>query len=233
MSYYSIASGYITKSDDQGVVDGVVSSEAPDRMGDIIRIDSWDTREYLRNPVLMVNHDYQQLPVGIAQKVWKEGKKLMARFQLDIEDAEIASIFRRIKKGILRAFSVGFREISSNPRYNASGQVIGKEFTKVELLEISLVGIPANSEALVTAVKQFTEIPPLVKRQSYIGQLISDALIVGDYRRVNELEELWFRLSHDQPEARSELIRLFVENEREERKQTAKPTYQRKEPTWW
>lgn len=63
----------------------------------------------------------------------------------------IDEIRRLIDAGILRAVSVGFRPSSYEPLNDGGGKAIGYRFTKQELLETSLVAVPANPNALQVA----------------------------------------------------------------------------------
>jgi phage head maturation protease len=55
------------------------------------------------------------------------------------------------KKGFLNAVSVGFSPLKQHPRYDDDGKYLGILFEEQELLELSLVPIPANANALQVA----------------------------------------------------------------------------------
>lgn len=54
-----------------------------------------------------------------------------------------------LKHGLVRAVSIGFRP-TEDPKVNQKG---GLDFEGIEIYELSTVSIPANSEAIITAVK--------------------------------------------------------------------------------
>ena len=60
--------------------------------------------------------------------------------------------WQSLKAGLVRAVSIGFRSIEHS--YMESG---GVHFLKWEWLELSLVTIPANSDAVITAVKHLDQ----------------------------------------------------------------------------
>jgi hypothetical protein len=62
--------------------------------------------------------------------------------------ARIDEIRKLIEAGILRAVSVGFRPLETRPR---SESQFGSFYTKAELVETSLVSVPANPNALSVA----------------------------------------------------------------------------------
>ncbi len=102
-----------------------------DRMGDQFDVESFDTANFERNPVVLRDHRHDQ-PIGRATRVWTEGETLRADFILaSTEKArETAEL---IAEGVLSAVSIGF-------------SVLGKT---LELLEFSVVSIPAHQDALI------------------------------------------------------------------------------------
>lgn len=131
---------------DGKTVSFIASTEAVDRMGDIVRQDGWDLTNYKRNPVVLFGHDHEK-PIGRAHNVRVDAGKLKAdlEFADDSVDEFSAKIGRMVKAGFLNAVSVGFRVLEAKPIKS------GYEFVKSELLEISVVSVPANQEAIVFA----------------------------------------------------------------------------------
>jgi len=125
----------------------IASTETPDRVGDSLKATDWDLAKFKANPVLQAGHDYNpQFTIGIAKNIRVNEKK-----QLVFEPVfhEITQLARDIKgmyqEGILKAWSVGF--IPYALMKNENGEKMGKN----ELLEVSAVAVPANSEALTYA----------------------------------------------------------------------------------
>lgn len=132
----------------------VASDESTDRMGDIIRVAGWQLANYKRNPIVLFQHQSSN-PVGISTKVWVEGKALMSRIKLAAEGTSpfIDTLSKLLSQGIIKAVSVGFAP-TADPAYirdAKTDQITGLEFTSQELLEISLVSVPANPNALTLA----------------------------------------------------------------------------------
>lgn len=148
----------ITKAnvEEAGVIRNVVGSSAVvDRMGDIIDQAGWNLKDFLNNKVILWGHNVREEkpPIAKALKVWVEGKgtknaKLMFDLKFDLQDAFAAEIYRKIKDGFLNTVSVGFlpHEWEELDPDNWFG---GLKFTKQDLLELSIVPIPANPEALI------------------------------------------------------------------------------------
>lgn len=127
----------------------VAATEDRDRAGDIIRIAGMDISNYLRNPVVLAGHGaIEGFPViGKAVSVTKEDGRLLASVEFlppgvnDLAD-RMFSVVRFLGTA---AASVGIliREWKPLPDQ-------GIEITGSELLEISLVPVPANQNALAS-----------------------------------------------------------------------------------
>ena len=130
----------------------IASTAGADRYGDIIEQSGWQLDSYRKNPVILFNHNPQEMPIGKGA-VEVVDNALMIDIEFDMDDERAAKIARKAQKGYLNAVSVGFNPIESTPRaelpdgHFAKG-VSGNYFSKAELLEVSIVTIPANSEAV-------------------------------------------------------------------------------------
>lgn len=136
----------------------VASTATPDRYGDIVDQKGWDLSAYNRNPVVLFNHNPQQMPIGKG-RAYVENDQLMLEVEFDQNDEMARKIEDKVRGGYISAVSVGFQPAESIPRSRlpADNPYHGKSgyyFAKSELLEVSIVTIPANNEA--TLSKQFT-----------------------------------------------------------------------------
>jgi HK97 family phage prohead protease len=117
----------------------VASDETLDRGGEVIPIESWDLKNYSKNPVLLVNHDYQvQNIVGKATNIRIEDKKLLFDPVFHGITQLAKEVEAMVKEGILDTVSVGF--MPHGPEKDG-------ESIKNELFEISFVPVPANPSA--------------------------------------------------------------------------------------
>lgn len=135
----------------------VASTEAVDRYGDVVRADKWELNAFKSNPMVLFGHSHTS-PVGTATRVWTEAKQLLSDVKLAAAgtSALIDSVRSLVQQRILRAVSVGFLP-TVEPKYLRDAEskaVTGYEFVGQELLEISLVAVPANPEAL-SVVRSF------------------------------------------------------------------------------
>ena len=153
------ASGYAKEHGEDGEQVFVASEESEDRMGDVIEVKGWQLDNFKKNPVVMWAHDYRIAPLGTAPKLWVDDKQLLNLVGWDDADPYAQFIKGKYERKIMRAESVGFRPLEFEPmkEADAKGMFPSFRFTKTELLEISLVPIPAHPAALRKAMGDNTK----------------------------------------------------------------------------
>lgn len=126
----------------------VMSTPKADRVGDVVEQD-WKLSEFRRNPIALYGHDSQSPPIGIWENVRIQGGKLRGRLKLAEKGTSefIDTLRSLIEQRILRAVSVGFRPGKKEP-INEKEPWGGLRLSGNDLLECSLVSVPANPEAL-------------------------------------------------------------------------------------
>lgn len=126
--------------EEKGVL-AVATDASQDRDGDVVDPKGLDLKNYKKNPILLFGHDHRGLPVGQADKIKKEGNRITFEPAITTVTEFARDVKALFDAGILRAFSIGFipKERDKNV------------FTKAELLEISIVNVPSNPNALVMA----------------------------------------------------------------------------------
>ncbi len=127
----------------------VLSDATPDRYDDVIVVDGWDLRNFRNNPIALFNHD-PNFPIGRWENLSVRDGALRGHLRMAPEgtSARIDEIRKLIEAKILRAVSVGFRPIETEPRRDAE---FGNLYKRSELVETSLVAVPANPNALSVA----------------------------------------------------------------------------------
>jgi HK97 family phage prohead protease len=130
------------------IVTFTASTADVDRMGDVINQSGWKLDNFLQNPVVLYGHDSSRLPIGHAIDVrFVDGNLTL---DVDFTPREIQAfadtVYQMILRGDLRAGSVGMQPlkwawVETDERY-------GVDFIEQELLEFSIVAIPANARAL-------------------------------------------------------------------------------------
>jgi len=129
---------------------GMASTNHTDRVGDVVSAEAWTKGgldNYLNNPIILFNHDYNQ-PIGRAMglKTGDNGLELKAKIA-----KSAGHVGELIKEGILGAFSVGFRVKDAEYMTETDGYKI----KDAELLEVSVVAVPANQAATFSIAKSF------------------------------------------------------------------------------
>lgn len=135
-----------------GIFDLMPAMETKDRDGDTLQATGARLDNYRRNPVVLWAHDHKGLPVAKALSIEAvDGVGLRAQIQFPPRgvDEFADRVHSMWAAGFLNAASVGFIPRAGNP--NKSGG--GNTFTEWELLEFSIVPVPANADALRLAAK--------------------------------------------------------------------------------
>ena len=127
----------VKEAGDTGTFDVIISTDDIDRAGEMIKQDGWDLTNYMKSPVVLWGHNYQQPPIGICTSIEKTANGLKASGKF--APTEFAQEIRKLYDlGMCRATSVGFIPTEQE----------GNIITKAELLEFSFVSVPANPYAL-------------------------------------------------------------------------------------
>ena len=140
----------------------IVSTGAVDRENDVIRQDGWQLDAFHKNPVVLLEHGaipaIRSIPIGRATTVGVEGNALKAAITFEAADIPIVGAYaemavRLCRSGTLRATSVGFRPLTwsvpKGEQRRGDEWAPGIDFETMELMEISICGIPANPETLL------------------------------------------------------------------------------------
>jgi HK97 family phage prohead protease len=132
----------------------VLSDDTPDRLDDIIQADGWDLKNFKRNPIALFNHN-SDFPIGKWRNLRVEKNELRGHLELAPEGTSqrIDEIRKLIDAKILKAVSVGFRPLEHKRRDEDEKDYrgFGHRFIRSELVETSLVSVPANPNALAVA----------------------------------------------------------------------------------
>ena len=137
----------------------VISTDEVDRHGDIVSADGWRLDAFRRNPVVLWAHDYRFPVVGRVVELWSDTQaapdgpagrvgRLLARVRFAATPfaREVAGLYRG---GYQRGVSVGFRPLRYEERRDGkTGAFLGVRYLEQELLEVSLVPVPSNRDAL-------------------------------------------------------------------------------------
>jgi hypothetical protein len=139
-----------------GKMVAIASTDTIDRVGDSLKVDNWDFKNFKNNPVLLAGHDYRpQYVIGVAKNLKSEGNKIIFEPVFHTITNIAKELKQMYEEGILKAWSVGF--------------IPG---TKNELLEVSAVAVPANAEALMLEMKSL-DIAKQNKLESQLKEFVN------------------------------------------------------------
>lgn len=141
----------IQKAEDGSFI-AVASTNSVDRHGEIVDNNGWELKSYKKNPVILWGHDHTEPAIGVSKKTWVEGvgkkAKLMIQPMLHDVTDKAKAIKTLVEMGVIKTLSVGFKPLESPD---------GVTFTKSELLEVSIVNVPANADAMMLGYKSLKD----------------------------------------------------------------------------
>lgn len=141
----------------------VISTDSVDRDGEVMVPAGMNAKDYERNPVLLWNHDPAQ-PIGKAVSLKRADSSIEAEFEFAKRPDDYVGewfpdyVRGLVAAGVVKAVSIGFMPLDGGQRVATKGDVdkygpeVRKVFSKWKLLEVSVVTVPANQDALITAV---------------------------------------------------------------------------------
>jgi HK97 family phage prohead protease len=183
----------------------VFSDETVDRYGDVIKASGWDLTNFENNPIALFGHDDSSVEnvIGRAKNVHVRGTQLVGDIEFATADINpnAETVFRLVAGGFLKTVSVGFQPIAyavSKDKARAGGI----DFTRQDLMEISIVPVPANPNALAEAkaagievdrvarlIRSVREPRSLIKAEKDMWLVSWLAGIVGDLAHVQDWSE--------------------------------------------
>lgn len=139
-------------NEDDRVLTGTATTVSPDRMGDVVE----PMGVQFKNPLPLLWQHSSDKPVGTVEfdKPTKNGITFKARLpkiaEAGVLKDRVDEAWQSVKAGLVRGVSIGFRSLEHT--YMKEG---GVHFVKSEVMELSLVTIPANAEATIQTIKSF------------------------------------------------------------------------------
>jgi len=136
--------------DDQRIITGTATTPEPDRIGDIIE----PLGVNYKNPLPLLHHHKSDKPIGTVtfDKPTEDGITFKARIPHVAEPPSLKdrvdTAWAEVKAGLVRGVSIGFR-----PLEHAMLKDGGIRFIETEVVELSLVSVPANASATIHTIK--------------------------------------------------------------------------------
>lgn len=152
-----------------------ITTETVDHDGEVLIADGMISKEFERNPVVLWMHDHT-MPIGRVARL----KRMSGAVVADVEFAQRPDgyegdwfpdyIAGLVGGGVISAVSVGFVPVDGGTRSPTKadnqkyGDIVRRVFSRWKLLELSVVSVPANAEALISAVHKGFIRPEAAKR---------------------------------------------------------------------
>jgi HK97 family phage prohead protease len=165
----------------------IASTGAVDSYGESVDQTTWRLDRFKANPVILYGHKSRELPIGTATSIAVVGGQLEVTIKFATSQANplAEQVWQAIKEKVIRAVSVGF--IPGETREEIRD---GRPLTVLrncELLEISVVAIPANHEAL--AKSYGTHLRGVSPGQQVVDEILAELdgeLIAEDFAHVRD-----------------------------------------------
>lgn len=130
----------------------ILSDDSENSYGYHVVSEGIDLTRFKANPVMFYNHDRWNMPIGKWENISIEDGKLQADAVFDKKDELGATVAQKVADGFLNATSIGFKALAVELRNEglSEGDKPKKKMyvTSAELLEVSIVDIPANKNAV-------------------------------------------------------------------------------------
>jgi HK97 family phage major capsid protein/HK97 family phage prohead protease len=140
-------------ADEQRVITGIATTPSVDRMSDVIE----PLGIQFRNPMPLLHNHRSDQPIGtvVFRTPTAKGIQFEARLPQIAEPGplkdRVDTAWGEVKAGLIRGVSIGFRPLEKGAEpIKGTG---GIRFTSTEVVELSLVAVPANADCNILTIK--------------------------------------------------------------------------------
>ena len=177
----------------------VITTNGLNSYGSRVLTEGLSTEQYEKNPVLLWMHrrcfDGATLPIGRMENLHREGDKLIGTPVFDEKDGFALQIKQKWEAGFLKMASAGIEivETSDDPLLLLAGQT-RPTITKSKLVEVSIVDIGANDDALQLthegkmlrlAAGEDNEVLPLMKTEADASGTVAKEIQNSEFKIQN------------------------------------------------
>jgi hypothetical protein len=143
----------LDRADDAGPVEFVASTERVNRYNFRLNPDHWLLDNYRANPVVVLQHRADELPIGRAEvQLDRFARQLRAAVTFDRADPRAAEVEGKVRRGFVRAMSAGWGFVDRAGAaiadwWRLSAQQVYED-TWYDLAELSIVTVPGDPGAV-------------------------------------------------------------------------------------
>lgn len=159
----------------QGIIAGYASTFGgpPDAYNDVIAAGAFAkslAQHALERtaPLMLWSHRPAE-PIGKWLEWREDDRGLFMRGQLNLETSRGRDAYAHLKAGDVDGISIGYRVPPGGSKDGPDGTTL---LTEIELLEASIVSMPANRRARVTGVKSLSEIEEILRQGGMPGRAV-------------------------------------------------------------
>jgi len=157
-----------------------ICDETVNRYGWRLLVGGGNLDGFNQNPVCCVQHNTWMIPVGKWSDLKLEGGKFTGTVEFDRNDEDAVKLYWKYKDGYMSAVSLNILPIeeSDDPKYLITGQT-RSTVTKWDLLEISLVTVPGQKNAVKLSTPEGGE---------YKLNLITNSTMAKEEKTVEQMQ---------------------------------------------
>lgn len=153
----------------------IVNDESVNSHGFLVKTDGIDLTRFLQNPVMLYLHDKAMSVIGKWENLRKDGTQLLADAVFDIDDEFAKEIAGKVERGFIKATSLGLVYSQDDFVMNGNEPILQKSI----LMEISIVPIPSNGNALKLYSGNFESVELKLNQVQKQGSLLSVLKLSG------------------------------------------------------
>jgi hypothetical protein len=160
------------------VMDFIASDETVDRYNEVIKQDGWELDNFMANPVVPDCHQYGTVGNILGRDILPKNEQvqngvLCTRIEFAIDNPMGLLAYKLARGGFLKSMSVGFIPLEWTTG-NQAGQP-DRTYTRCELLEKSLVVVPANPGATIgNQIKSVLNVSERRDLATFLKEICSD-----------------------------------------------------------
>lgn len=164
-----------------------ITCETVDADNEVVLADGADLSRFVKAPRIMLCHaygrpgEYYPLPIGVALWTKQEGNALLAGIRFSRTTDMAKEVHGLFAEGMLNTFSIGFQSIEASkptpqekvahPDWAAAVLV----HRRWKLLEVSVVPIPSNEDAIGVYLRKGRKLPTFVHLPSHLKGMSMDS----------------------------------------------------------
>lgn len=122
-------------------------------------------------PLMLLEHGDAPLPIGVWDEMSEDGHGLQVKGRF-LDTTMGIDAWKAAKAGAITGLSIGFRPVEFEMRSKPEDP--RRTLKAVDLVEVSLVGMPANDKARTVSVKSADDLKAEITKLSDLGDLLRE-----------------------------------------------------------